>query len=470
MPRQMLNHGRLMAICFMGLMAFAGSMVAADKPSKPNIIVILVDDLGWRDLHCQGSTYYQTPNIDRLAAEGLRLMSYYGCHVGAPSHAAYLCGQYPPRTGIYANGEMEQGTPLAPRLLTCPKNITQLPLDKTTIAQVLRNAGYTTGMFGQWRLGSEGDYHPLKRGFDKAVVTTGTYFNFTTNPAVEIPDSIYLTDFVTDLSLDFIDKHRDKPFFLYLPHLAVHKPLEGKPIFIEQYFNSQPDGGQTNRIYGAMISGVDQSVGRIMAKLDKLKLADNTIVILTSSDGGVGGYTPNVPYMFRKYDVTDNFPLRSGNGTLYEGGIRVPFIVRWPGVIPKNVTTDVPAINVDLFPTLIELAGASAPDQPVDGVSLVSLLKSPDTTLDRKGLYWHFPGYLQGNGIDTKPQGVIRIGDYKLMEFFEDDHIELYNVKDDLSEEKNLAHTLPDKAKEMLKVLRTWQSDIHAPMPKPISK
>jgi arylsulfatase A-like enzyme len=462
--------GFVFAVSFLGLTAWAGVLNAANADKQPNIVLIVADDLGWRDLRCQGSTYYQTPNIDRLASQGLRLMSYYGCHVGAPSYAAYLTGQYPPRTGIYADGAMEEGTPAIPRVLTCPKNQTKLPLDKITLAQVLRNAGYVTAMFGQWPIGDDGDFHPAKRGFDRAVVTQGSYFSFTTNPEVEIPQGVYLTDFLTDLSLEFIGQNQSKPFFLYLPHQAVHKPLEGKPIFIEQYFNAQPDGGQTNRIYGAMISGLDQSVGRIMAKLDQLELSENTIVILTSSDGGVGGYTPNVPYMFRKYDVTDNFPLRSGYGTLYEGGIRVPFIVRWPANVPENAISETPAINVDLFPTLLELAGAKLPDQPLDGVSLASVFRSPATELDRKSLYWHFPGYLQGNGIDTRPQGVIRKGDYKLLEFFEDDHIELYNVKKDLSEATNLAHSMPDKKQELLDALRTWRSDLHAPMPKPMKK
>jgi len=462
--------GLVFAVSFLGLAAWGGVSHAADVAKQPNIILIVADNLGWRDLRCQGSTYYQTPNIDRLATQGLRLMSYYGCHVGTPSYAAYLSGQYPPRTGIFADGEMEVGTPTMPRLLTCPKNQTKLPLDKVTLAQVLHGAGYTTAMFGKWPLGDEGDYHPSKRGFDRAVVTQGTYFNFTTNPAVDIPQGVYLTDFLTDLSLEFISQNKSKPFFLYLPHQAVHKPLEGKPIFIEQYFNAQPDGGQTNRIYAAMISGLDQSVGRIMAKLDQLNIAENTILILTSSDGGVGGYTPNVPYMFRKYDVTDNFPLRSGYGTLYEGGIRVPFIIRWPASVPQNTISETPAINVDLFPTLVELAGAKSPDQSLDGVSLASVFQSPATVLDRKNLYWHFPGYLQGNGIDTRPQGVIRIGDYKLMEFFDDGHIELYNIKKDLSEATDLAHSMPEKAKELLDALKTWRGDIHAPMPKPIKK
>jgi arylsulfatase A-like enzyme len=455
-----------LALAAVALPAVADEPKPAGRP--PNIVFILADDLGWTDLGCQGSKYYETPNIDRLAAQGMRLTSYYACQNCAPTRAALMTGQYAPRTGVYTVGTLERGS-AADRKLAVPENVTNLPLDRVTIAQSLKSAGYATALFGKWHLGQAGDYHPAKRGFDEAIVSMGRHFNFTTSPKVEVPPDAYLADFLTDHAVRFVEKNKDQPFFLYLPHFGVHAPHEAKKELIAKYEKKPPAGGHRDPTYAAMIDSVDQSVGRVLAKLDELKLADNTVVIFSSDNGGVGGYREaGVPAK----GVTDNAPLRGGKGMLYEGGIRVPFVVRWPGVIKPGSVCDEPALHVDLFPTFVELAGGKRPEQPLDGVSLVPLLKSSGSEkLRREAIYFHFPGYLEAGaaGWRTTPVGVIRAGDWKLLEFFEDGRLELYNLKDDLGEKTDLAGKHPDKVRELHDKLRAWRKELNAAMPKPKS-
>src|SRR3954447_18463393 len=385
------------------------SIANAMAADKPNIVYVLADDLGWTDVACYGSKYYETPNIDRLASQGMRLTRYHNCQNCQPTRAALMSGQYAPRTGIYTVGGIDrfewQGRPLRP-----VDNVTELPLDKITIAQRLKNAGYATGMFGKWHLGNNGGYHPGKRGFDEAIVSMGQHFDFVTNPPVEYPKGEYLADFLTDKAVDFIKRHKDGPFFLYLPHFAVHSPHHAKPDLIAHFKPKPGVGGHNNPTYAAMIASVDESVGRITTLLDELKLADNTVVIFSSDNGGVGGYVREG--VKKGGDVTDNAPLRSGKGSLYEGGVRVPWIVRWPGKVPVG-TTDVPIISVDLYPTLLELSGAAAPrGQPLDGVSMMKCLTTGGKEAPARNLFWHFPGYL-GAGAGswrTTPAGAIRSG------------------------------------------------------------
>jgi arylsulfatase A-like enzyme len=437
---------------------------AADKP---NIVYILADDLGWTDLACQGSKYYETPNIDRLASQGMRLTRYHNCQNCQPTRAALMTGQYAPRTGIYTVGGIDrfdwESRPLRP-----VDNVQQLPLDKITIAQELKKNGYATGMFGKWHLGNNGDHHPGKRGFDEAIVSMGAHFNFVTSPPVEYPKGQYLADFLTDKAVDFIKRHKDGPFFLYLPHFAVHSPHHAKEDLIARFKPKPGVGGHNNPTYAAMIASVDESVGRVLALLDELKLADNTVVIFSSDNGGVGGYVREG--VKQAGDITDNAPLRSGKGSLYEGGTRDPFIVRWPGKVKPGSTCDVPAIHVDVFPTLLALAGAKAPEKQVlDGESLVPLFRDSNVPLKRDAIYQHFPGYLgAGPGSwRTTPVSLIEIGDWKLMEFLEDGRLELYNLKDDIGEANNLAKTMPDKTREMHNRLLAWRKEINAPMPTP---
>ena len=421
--------------------------VAAQAERPPNIVFILADDLGWTDVGCQGSTYYETPAIDRLAAQGLRLTQYLHCQNCAPTRAALMSGQYPPRTGVYTVDTLERGD-AKDRKMEVPKNETNLPLDRTTLAQALKSAGYATGMFGKWHLGQQGAYHPGKRGFDEAIVSMGRHFDFVTTPKVDVPKGAYLADWLTDRAVEFLEKSREKPFFLYLPHFGVHSPHQAKPELIEKYRGKAPVGGHKNPVYAAMIESVDQSVGRVLAKLDELKLAEKTIVIFSSDNGGVG-------------TITDNAPLRGAKGMLYEGGVRVPFIVRWPGVVKPGTTSGEAAVHVDLYPTFCEIAGAKRPEKQVlDGVSLLPLFKDASAKLGREAIYYHFPGYLEGGGPGqwrTTPVGTIRAGDWKLLEFFEDGRVELYNLKDDLSEKKDLAAVLPEKARELREKLAAWR-------------
>ncbi len=327
---------------------------------RPNIIFILADDLGWTDLGVQGSRYYETPNIDRLASQGMRLTSYHNCQNCTPTRAALMSGQYAPRTGVYTVGSIDRFA-WRTRPLRPVDNVENLPLDKITVAQALGAAGYATGLFGKWHLGEQGEYHPGRRGFDEAIVSMGRHFDFATSPRTEYPAGQYLADFLTDKAVDFIRRHRGRPFFLYLSHFAVHTPLDANPALIDRFRQKPPAAGHRNPTYAAMIASVDESVGRVLAVLDELGLAENTVVIFSSDNVGVGGYVRE-GIGKETNDITDNAPLRSGKGSLYEGGTRVPFLVRWPGVTRPGSACGVPAIHVDLYPTFLEIAGAKPPE------------------------------------------------------------------------------------------------------------
>ena len=445
------------ATCSIDSPAFAATS------AKPNIVYILADDLGWTDTATYGSKYYETPNIDRLASQGLKLTRYHNCQNCQPTRAALMTGQYGARTGVYTVGGVErfewQSRPLRP-----VDNVEELPLDRSTIAQQLKAAGYATAMFGKWHLGSNGEHHPSKRGFDEAIVSMGVHFDFNTNPKTDYPKGTYLADFLTEKAVDFIKRKKDAPFFLYLPHFGVHSPHQAKADIIEHFKPKPAVGGHNNPTYAAMIASVDESVGRVMKTLDELGLAENTVVIFSSDNGGVGGYERDG---VQGGSVTDNAPLRSGKGSLYEGGTRDPFVVRWPGVTKPGSTCDVPTIHVDVFPTFLEIAGAAKPKQVLDGESMVKLFRDPGATLQREAIFQHFPGYLGAGGGTwrTTPVGLIEVGDWKLMEFFEDGRLELYNLHDDIGESKNLAKEMPDKTKELHGKMVAWREAIHAPMP-----
>jgi arylsulfatase A-like enzyme len=442
------------------------SFVNAADAKRPNIIFILADDLGYTDVACYGSKYYETPNIDRMAAEGARFTDGYTCGPNCqPTRAALHSGQYGPRTGVYTVGGIDRFN-WRQRSLRPVDNVTQLPLDKVTLADSLKKAGYATGMFGKWHLGEDKEHHPSARGFDEAITSAGKHFNFKTNPPTEHADDAYLADFLTDRAVDFIDRHQDEPFFLYLPHYGVHAPHEAKEDLIAKFRDKQPVGGHHDPTYAAMIASVDESVGRVLAKLEELGLAENTLVIFSSDNGGVGGY--DRVGLSKKIGVTDNAPLKGGKGTLYEGGVRVPYVFRWKGVIEPGRTESTPIISVDLYPTLLELAGGEAPkDQPLDGVSYASLLKEKQPLERGAPLFWNFPGYLgaSDNAWRTTPVSVVRAGDWKLLEYLEDGHLELYNLRDDLSETNNLAAQEPAKTQKLHDQLIAWRQEINAPLP-----
>lgn len=434
---------------------------AADGP--PNVVLILIDDMGWTDLSCYGSKFYETPNIDRLAASGMRLThSYSACTVCSPTRSAVMTGKYPARLHI-TDWIAGHNRPFAK--LKIPDWQQYLPHDEITIAETFKANGYATCHIGKWHLGGE-EYVPTTQGFDINIGGTHagsppTYFfpyknNNGSLPGLEEgqPDE-YLTDRLTDEAIKFVSAAKDKPFFLYLPFYAVHTPLMAKPEKISKYQSkAQADNPQHHATYAAMVESLDEGIGRLMAHLDSLKLRDNTIVVFTSDNGGL-----------KLNQVTSNDPARDGKGSAYEGGVRVPYIFSYPPKIRAGSTSDAPTMSIDLFPTLVELCGIETkPQKPAwDGTSVASVLleKGP---VKRDTLYWHYPHYHPGGAT---PYGAVRSGDWRLVEFYEDGRTELYNLKDDISETKNLSSSQPKKRDELLSLLRQWRSEVGAQMPTP---
>jgi len=434
--------------------------------NKPNIVFILADDLGYTDSALYGSKYYETPNIDKMAAEGMKFTNGYTCGPNCqPTRAALASGQYGPRTGVYTVGGIER-FPWETRPLRPVDNVTKLPLDKITLAQSLKKAGYATAMFGKWHLGEDEGHHPLKRGYDESIVSMGVHFHFKTNPTTPYPPDEYLADFLTDKGIDFIKRHKDVPFFLDLHHFAVHSPHQAKQNLIEKFKPKPPVDGHNSPVYAGMIYSVDESVGRVIKTLQELGLEDNTLVIFTSDNGGVGGYEK---WGIQGGSITDNAPLHGGKGMLYEGGVRVPYVFRWPGKIKPGTVCNEPINSVDLYPTLLEVAGAQRPDNYVlDGLSYWKLLTGDGSgSLGRDALFWHFPGYLGAGGGTwrTTPAASIRMGDWKLIEFFETGKLELYNLKDDIGETKDLSAQMPDKVKELHDRMLQWRQEVGAKLP-----
>ena len=423
----------------------------------PNIVFILADDLGWTDLGCFGSTFYQTPHIDRLAQQGMRFTSAYAaCPVCSPTRAAIMTGKYPARLHVtdWIPGRVPPGLKMRP-----PDWTPHLRLEETTIAEVLGSAGYATASIGKWHLGDE-EYYPEKQGFD--VNFGGCHLGSPPNYfyPYKIPNirsgkpGEYLTDRLTDEALAFVERSRTKPFFLYLAHYAVHTPLEAKEEIAKRY-QQRVRAGQSHShpVYAAMVESLDDSVGRILRKLDELRLAENTVVIFTSDNGGVVG----------RRHITSNEPLREEKATLYEGGIRVPLVIRWPGKVKAGSVCDTPVHSIDHFATMAEVAGVTAP--PNDGVSLTPLLKQQGK-LQREAIYWHYPHYnFHQPLIPTRPCGAIRKGDYKLIEFYEDGHTELFDIGKDIGERKGLARSMKVKAAELKRDLAAWREAVGAQMP-----
>ncbi|MBX3745047.1 MAG: sulfatase [Verrucomicrobiae bacterium] len=449
------------------LSATAPLAVGGDRP--PNIVLILADDLGWADTAFSGSRYYETPHLDAFAASGMRFTSFYTSPNCAPTRASLLSGQYASRTGVYTVGSLERGEDAARRMIP-PPNQTHLPSGLPTLASTLRNAGYLTGLIGKWHLGEGSEHHPTRFGFVETVVTTGPHKAFDTDPHDPRAEGAYLTDYLTDRAIEFVERHQDRPFFLYLAHLAVHSPYQAKPEWIERFARRPPAGTHRDAVYAAMIASLDEAVGRLLARLDQLELSRRTVVIFASDNGGVGGYA-TTDAAGRRIGPTDNAPLRGGKGMLYEGGIRVPFLIRWPNVTQPGSRSAQPAIHVDLLPTLAEIARTRPPTgHPIDGVSLVPILRDPNARLGRDAIYWHFPGYLEGpgrSGWRITPSGAIRAGNFKLIESFEDQRLELYNLAEDIGERNNLVRSLPDKTAELRAKLAAWRQDLNAAMPQP---
>lgn len=448
--------------------SYAAVPVASARSATPNVVVILIDDLGWRDVACYGSRYYETPNIDRLAAQGMRFTQGYSNATNcSPSRACLLTGMYTPRHGIYTNGTSERGEKELRKIIP-PKNTEDLNARFGTIANALGGVGYKTASIGKWNLGDDAT-GPIAHGFDVNVAgsrkpfTLSHFSPYHNKDIKDGPALEYLTDRLTDEAVRFIKQNAEHPFFLYLSHYAVHFPWEAKPDLIEHFRNKPADGVQNNPIYAAMVSSMDESVGRIMAALDAAKLSENTLVIFTSDNGG-------------ESSVTDLTPLRGGKASPYEGGFRVPLIARWPGRVRPGSECAVSVAATDFLPTFLELTGAKPLNQPMDGTSIVPLLTGQGAFPTDRALYWYLPtyfeaiepGYLQKDppaDFRGTPCCVMQKNNWKLIEFFEDQHLELYNLAQDLGEAHNLAEPESARAAAMLAEMKAWQKDVKAFIP-----
>ncbi len=457
--------------------------------TKPNIIFILIDDMGWRDIGCYGSDFYETPNLDRLAAEGMTFSdAYAACPVCSPTRASILTGKYPATLGVTDWIDFWGEThPCRGALIDAPY-IDHLPLEETTIAKALKSGGYHTWHVGKWHLGGE-EYYPQHQGFD---INHGgcewgcpeTYFSPYNIPELENgPTGEYLTDRLTDEAIQLIENNDGQPFFLNLWYYTVHTPIEAKAEYIQKFEAKAKEMGidqidpfevgenfqtehkqhlhvirrkiQSNPIYAAMIYSLDENIGRLLDTLERTGQAQNTVIIFTSDNGGLAT---------AEGSPTCNAPLSEGKGWMYEGGTREPLIIRWPGVVQPASTCEVPVTSPDFYPTILKIADLPpSPAQHVDGVNLLPLFTG-EKTLDREAIYWHYPHY--GNQGGT-PGSSIRAGDYKLIHFFEDDRLELYNLRDDLSEEHNLADEFSDLTTKLSTQLVEWQEAVAAQIPKP---
>ena len=455
---------------------------------QPNIILVLLDDFGWRDLSCYGSSFYETPNIDKLAGEGLRFSNAYAaCPVCSPTRASIMSGKYPATVGVTDYIDWAGGHHPTRGILIDAPYINHLPAEETSVATALREGGYQTWHVGKWHLGGE-PFLPRDHGFD--VNIAGSHYGHPRNgyfspwdlPSLENGDEgDYLTDRLTDEAIALIRGADEKPFFLNLWYYTVHTPIQAKEEKVRKYeakaramgldkVKTFEDGEffpatwhsdkrvqrrllQSDPLYAAMVESMDENVGRLLRSLDESGQRENTVVIFTSDNGGLAT-SEGAP--------TCNAPLAEGKGWMYEGGTREPLIVNWPGVTVPGTTCAEPVTSPDFYPTFLELAGLDPrPVQHVDGVSLVPLFRGANG-LEREAIFWHYPHY--GNQGGT-PGSSVRVGDYKLIEFFEDGRLELYNLCDDIGEDINLADILPEKTRELHERLKTWRQQVEAWIP-----
>lgn len=458
---------------------------STQEEQKPNILFIMVDDLGWADVGCNNpETFYETPNINRLADEGMRFTNAYAaCPVCSPTRASIMTGKYPARlnTTDYfgapqpqtVNRHWTRNKPLLP----APYN-DRMPLEETSLAEALKEAGYATFFAGKWHLGPEG-YWPEDQGFDvnKGGIQRGgpyggkKYFSPYGNPRLEDgPDGEHLPDRLASETVKFIREHPDQPFLAYLSFYSVHTPLMAREDLKEKYVKKResvpPEAWgqegerkvrlvQNHAVYAGMVEAMDIAVGKVLTYLRETGLDENTVVFFMSDNGGLSTSEGH---------PTSNLPLRAGKGWLYEGGIREPMIIKWPGTTQPGSICEIPVISTDFYPTILDMANIPPePDQHKDGISLVPLLEGRKK-LDREGLFWHYPHYGNQGG---SPGSAIRTGDYKLIEFFEDQHVELYHLGNDIGEKKNLADSIPEKANELMERLHSWQKETGARFPTP---
>ncbi len=453
------------------------AVALANANQPPNIVLILADDMGWSDVGCYGADLCETPHIDRLAGEGVRFTDAYAMPVCSPTRAALMTGRHAARVHMTIWSEGSLRGPSHRKLLQA-ESLHSLPHSETTLARHLQDAGYLTAIVGKWHLG-DADHYPEAHGFDVNIGGThwgapqtfwwpyrgrgrfGPEYRYVPHLEFGKPGE-YLTDRLTDEALKVIDWAGDKPFFLYLSHHAPHTPIEAKADDVK-YFESKlrPDMNHQNAVYAGMLKSLDESVGRILARLTKRGLDQNTIVVFASDNGGFIGVDKRAG---QTVPVTNNAPLRSGKGSCYEGGIRVPLMIRWPGVTPKGAPCEEPVVVMDLFPTLRSAAGLTqVADVTLDGVDLTPLLKNPTARLDRDALYFHYPHYY----ATTTPVSAVRSGDWKLLEYFEDNRVELYNLKDDIAETSDLAQKRPGKTAQLRTQLHAWRKEVGAALPSP---
>ncbi len=472
---------QLIARCAILAGVLTGLLPAATPP--PNVIVVLVDDLGWMDLGCQGSDFYRTPNIDRLAATGMRFTDgYASCAVCSPTRAALMTGRSPARLGItdWIRAEFQltarqwpnvrdrfgyHRTGSADRELLTPVNELQLPHSEITLAELLKPIGYASAFIGKWHLGGRG-HLPVDQGFDENYGgwdygQPPSYFD----PFVELPrlpmgiptlaprqPGEYLTDREADEAVAFIERNKERPFLLYLSHYAVHTPIQAKEDLIEQHERRRDGQGQDDAVYAAMVHSVDDAMGRLLETLDRTGLADRTLIVFTGDNGGLD----------RQGRPTENAPLRSGKGYAYEGGLRTPWIVRWPGVTEAGAVSPEPVASIDLLPTIAAAVGTRPPaDREIDGIDLGPALRGGK--LPERALLWHFPHYRHGPGHD--PYSVVRKGDWKLIRFYDPAKTELYNLADDLGEANDLAASEQDRAGQLSALLDEGLEAVRARMP-----
>ena len=458
--------------------------------TPPNFVFILIDDLGWKDLGCYGSEYYETPNLDRLAREGMCFTdAYASCPVCSPTRASVLSGKYPATVGV--TDWVDWGNHVHPargKLIDVPY-IDHLPLEEKSLATALKEGGYNTWHVGKWHLGGE-PYYPDKHGFDANVagcewgMPWHGYFSPYDIPTLENgPEGEYLTDRLTNEAIQLIEHNDGKPFFLNLWYYSVHIPIQAKQETIERFEAKAKAMGldrvepfeegdffpcehkkdqrivrrliQSDPAYAAMVYNLDEDIGRLLEAIDRFGQAENTVVIFTSDNGGLAT---------AEGSPTSNAPLSEGKGWMYEGGTREPLIVRWPGVVEAGSQCSAPVTSTDFYPTMLQAAGLDLmPEQHCDGVSLLPLLEGADS-LQREAIFWHYPHY--GNQGGT-PGSSVRAGDYKLIEFFEDGHVELYNLREDIGEEQDLADSEPQLARQLKEMLARWREKVQAKIPEP---
>ena len=449
--------------CVFTLLPSAYNGLFAASGQRPNIVLINIDDLGWTDLSCNGSDYYETPHIDRLRNAGVWFsQAYAGASNSAPSRACMLTGQYTPRHGIYTVDNPDRGDAKNRKLIPIP-NHTSLPDGYQILPQVLHDAGYQTFHVGKWHVTS----NPLACGVDKNVAGNhaghpNSYFvPYKNANLTDGPEGEFLPDRLGQEAVNLIRKaDRSRPFFLYYATYAVHTPLQAEADLIQKYKGKPATETHHNPVYAALVEAMDRNVGRVLQAIKDCGLEENTLIIFTTDNGGV-------------YNISKQWPLRAGKGSFYEGGIRVPLVIYQKGRFEKGEINDLSISQLDIFPTLLDLTGISPDGLTLDGMSLARLLQTgKDDSLSARTLYWHFPAYLEGGNKETtdtifrtRPVSVVRRGAWKLIENYETGRYELYNITDDISERKELSAAYPQIVRELSEALDEWKKELHAPIP-----